>query len=452
MVTRRSAGFFLAGLIFTLLACGTADEKVVDVNLILPVGWESVIDMDVLGAESLTPYIGTIRFLHNGATYEFPYDKHTASIDVGETDGDLTVQAVTAGQVIMEGRVAGLGSASGGVTVTLEKANGFSEAGSLLFPRLNHSAVPVNGVVYLVGGNAATGVIEAVASSGGGFVSSAYAASLVYPRDKTTVLHDPAGDQLFVFKGALAVGDNLYEIVDLENELVVPRVFSNPRFNYFPILVDQEILLLGGDDGISTWFENTLLIDAQNLSEQIWTGLGTSLVRDEPICLSDSIKLSCFGGNTEIVEVFDLFSGVIDYSLSILPNMYGFTATLLENGDVVIVGGIEGATTLSEVKLFKPYTGDFSALGAGLIYPRNFHTSTLLSNDHLLIIGGGPTVDSSHTAELLNLTTGESTLLPWRMTVPRVGHTATLLPDGRVLVTGGSATDRTIEVWNPWIN
>ena len=67
----------------------------------------------------------------------------------------------------------------------------------------------------------------------------------------------------------------------------------------------------------------------------------------------------------------------------------------------------------------------------------------------MLIIGGGPTVNSSHTAELLNLTTVESTLLPWRMTVPRVGHTATLLPDGRVLVAGGSATDRTMEVFNP---
>ena len=183
MTGRAAALVLLAGLLFTLDACGTTDDKVVDVNLVLPVNWESVIDMEALGAESSTPYIGTIRFIHNGASEEFPYGDHSASFDAGGSD-DLTVQAVTAGQVIMEGSVSGLGSASGNVSVTLEKANGFSEAGSLLFPRQNHSAVSVSGVVYLLGGNSTTGVIEAVAASAGDFVSSAYAASLVYPRDK----------------------------------------------------------------------------------------------------------------------------------------------------------------------------------------------------------------------------------------------------------------------------
>ncbi len=175
---------FLAGIIFLCAACGTAQDTVVTVNLDLPVDWESVIDMDALGASSSTPYIGTIRFLYGSAqvqSQDFPYVGHSASFNMGGAD-DLTVQALTAGQVIMEGSVSGVESASGDVTVSLEKANGFSEAGTLLYPRQNHSAVLANGVVYILGGNSSTGVIEAVASSTENLASSAYAASLVYPQ------------------------------------------------------------------------------------------------------------------------------------------------------------------------------------------------------------------------------------------------------------------------------
>ncbi|MDT8367402.1 MAG: hypothetical protein RRA15_13120, partial [bacterium] len=281
--------------------------------------------MGALGATSSTPYIGTIRFLYGGAQvqYEdFPYAGHSASFNADGTD-NITVQALTAGQVIMEGSVSGVGS-----TVSLQKANGFSDAGTLLYTRQNHSAVFANGIIYVLGGNTGTGTIEAVASSVEGFISSAYAASLAYTRGEATVLHDEVGNQLFVFKGASAVEDNLYEVVDLGNEIVVPKSLASFRTDYFPILNIREILLLGGDDGISTWFENTLIIDAQNLDEQVWAELGSSLIRDNPKCLNDSNKISCFGGGTEIVEVFDLLSGGIDHSVSIMPIMDGFTATL----------------------------------------------------------------------------------------------------------------------------
>ena len=442
---------FLAGVFFLSSACGTAQDEVISINLDLPAGWESVIDMDALGAPSSTPYIGTIRFHYGGAQVQykdFPYVGNSASFNVGDVD-DITVQAITMGQVIMEGSVSGVGGISSDVTVFLEKANGFSEAGTLLYPRQNHSAALANSVVYILGGNPGTGIIEAVASSTGSFTSSAYAASLAYPRGVTTVLHDTVGSKLFVFKGAAAVADNLYEVVDLGSDLAFPRVLTNSRFNYFPVLDNQEILLVGGDDGVATWFENTLVINAQNFSEQIWTGLGTLLVRVNPKCLNDSVRLSCFGGGTGIVEVFNLIVGGIDYSLSILPDMEGFTTTLLGNGDIVIIGGLEGLTTYKSVKIFQPNSGGYSDLGSGLYHPRYFHTATLINSNEVLIIGGGPTVEASQSAELLDLTTGQSTLLPWPMTVPRVGHTATLLPDGRVLVAGGSVTDRRMEVFNP---
>lgn len=452
-MTRRSAALLLAGLIFTLLACGTADEKVVDVNLILPAGWESVIDMDVLGAGSLTPYIGTIRFLHDGAAHEVPYDKHSASIDVGGSD-DLTVQAVTVGQVIMEGRVSGLGSASGDVTVTLEKANGFSEAGTLLFPRLNHSAVSVSGVVYLIGGNAATGVIEAVASSGRSFVSSAYAASLVYPRDKATVLHDPAGDQLFVFKGASAVGDNLYEIVDLENENSFSFTLATFRESYAPIIFNQKIFLVAGYNQTGDWLIDSSIVQITTLKESVGSLMGIASERYNHQCLNNGSKLICVGGSKGINYIDDIVridlvteQNLITTNLS--SQKEDFSLIPLSNNRILITGGIGNTGYLNEVEIIDLDDGSSTIIGSGLVKQRAKHVSVLIDDDLVLIIGGLEVTQISDTAELLNLTTGESTLLPWRMTVPRVGHTATLLPDGRVLVTGGSATDRTMEVWNP---
>ena len=102
---RNAAMFFLAVIIFLCAACGTAQDKVVSINLELPADWESAIDMDALGAPSSTPYIGTIRFLYGEAPvqYEdFPYAGHRASFNAAGID-NITVQALTAGQVIMEG-------------------------------------------------------------------------------------------------------------------------------------------------------------------------------------------------------------------------------------------------------------------------------------------------------------------------------------------------------------
>jgi len=458
-----AAALFLAGVLMMYCACGTAENKVVSVNLVLPEDWESVIDMDALGAPSLTPYIGTIRFLlgdTQGQYVDFPWSGHSASLDTGGAE-EIWVQALTAGHVIMEGYLPGPGSGPAQVTVSLEKINGFSEADSLLFPRQNHSAVLVSGVVYILGGNTGTGVIEAVASSAGGFVSSSYAASLTYPRGETTVLHDAVGDQLFVFKGASEVEDNLYEIVDLENEIVVPRVLSSYRTAYFPIIHDQEIILIGGYDtaALTNWQMNSYGI---NLSEIPFVETIIPLIilnseRQDVMCEVNNLMLACIGGYAHPLYldeaiVFDLSSKSALGGTHLSIGRIKAVLVNIDNQSMIISGGIGLSGYISDIQIFNLNNQSIILYEGALIHARANHTAIKISDNEVLIIGGGPTVETSHTAEILDLTTGESTLLPWRMKVPRVGHTATLLPDGRVLVAGGSATDRRMEVWNPRIN
>lgn len=110
------------------------------------------------------------------------------------------------------------------------------------------------------------------------------------------------------------------------------------------------------------------------------------------------------------------------------------TATLLENNQVLVVGGI-GA------ELYDPSTGEWSATGR-LITPRYGHIAVRLADGKVLVAGGIRT-DYSHyedrvlsSAEIYNPVTGA-----WQPTgnfsVPREGHTANLLPNGTVLVIGG---------------
>jgi IPT/TIG domain/Galactose oxidase, central domain len=125
------------------------------------------------------------------------------------------------------------------------------------------------------------------------------------------------------------------------------------------------------------------------------------------------------------------------------------TATLLNNGLVLIAGGENGPddTPLSAAELYNPATGTFTATGS-MTTPRYSHTATLLANGMVLIAGGYAT----SAAELYNPATGTFTATG-SMSTQRFGHTATLLPNGMVLIAGGESNSipelSTAELYNP---
>jgi len=108
------------------------------------------------------------------------------------------------------------------------------------------------------------------------------------------------------------------------------------------------------------------------------------------------------------------------------------TATLLQNGNVLIAGGNDG----SIVKTAEVYVwaSGFTATG-NMTDSRENHTATLLSNGNVLIAGG---LDASgvvqQSAELYSAGTFTAT---GSMTHPRYLHTATRLNSGKILITGG---------------
>ena len=123
----------------------------------------------------------------------------------------------------------------------------------------------------------------------------------------------------------------------------------------------------------------------------------------------------------------------------------GFTATVLQNGQVLVAGGVEAGVTMtvtSGAELYNPATGTWAPTGS-MTTARFGHTATLLPNGQVLVAGGdGACVNFScpvlASAELYNPATGTWSATG-SMTVARYGHTATLLPNGQVLAAGGAS-------------
>src|SRR5438876_586877 len=115
------------------------------------------------------------------------------------------------------------------------------------------------------------------------------------------------------------------------------------------------------------------------------------------------------------------------------------TATLLPNDQVLVAGGERiyvgrlGYVFESKrsAQLYRPGIGRWQRI-ANMNYRHNGHTATLLQNGKVLVAGG----TSGGSAELCDPTTRT-----WTDTgslgTTRWYHTATLLPNGQVLVAGG---------------
>jgi hypothetical protein len=150
-----------------------------------------------------------------------------------------------------------------------------------------------------------------------------------------------------------------------------------------------------------------------------------------------------YGINSNIVgtcELYDPTTGTFSQTGSLSVPRLNHTATLLNSGMVLIAGGqvsdgSGGLTETASAELYDPNAGTFSLTGS-LNQARKLHTATLLGSGLVLIAGGnGPTSEPA-AAELFSSTSGTFTITG-NLNTPRDTHTATLLNDGTVLIAGG---------------
>jgi hypothetical protein len=329
---------------------------------------------------------------------------------------------------------------------------GFAFTGSMASARLAHTATLLNnGQVLIAGGENTTGVLATAQlydPASGTFTATG---SMTSARGGHTATLLNNGKVLIAGGttgfGVLATAE-LYD--PATGAFTTTGSMTTTRESHTATLLNNgKVLIAGGTDGVRIFSTAELYDPATGTFTA--TGGMIRLRQGHTATLLNSGTVLIAGGRSNCgglacillnSELYDPASGTFTATGSMTSAREADTATLLNNGKVLIAGGDDGATVLASAELYDPASGTFTATGS-MASARNAHTATLLNNGDVLVAGG-----SSASAELYDPATGTFTATG-SMTISRGGHTATLLNNGNVLVGGGENSVASAELYFP---
>jgi hypothetical protein len=318
------------------------------------------------------------------------------------------------------------------VTVTTSSSR-FTPTGSLHEARGLHTAtlLPDNKVLVAYGSN-----------------SSAYSIATGYVGLSSIEVYDPGTGTFTEIVGDDGAGTYGHTATLLPNgKVLLAGGFVNSVWDYSGIS--------GSSNGASLYDSATGVFSGTgNMTADRGYHTATLLANGK-VLIAGGADQDPTGTGLASAELYDPSTGTFTQTGSMAVGRFLHTATLLQNGKVLIVGGVltSASDPVATAEVYDPSTGFFTMTGA-MATAREQHTATLLPDGRVLIAGGATSAgagDPTATAEVYDPSTGTFSVTG-SMAEARTYHTATLLPSGKVLVAGGSDENSTAEVYDPATN
>jgi len=211
------------------------------------------------------------------------------------------------------------------------------------------------------------------------------------------------------------------------------------------LLADGKVLITGGYDASVRLSDTAELYDPDNGTFTPTIAPMTSRRAGHTATLLPNGKVLIAGGldgSLTFIPTAELYDPASRTFAATSGPMIGIrnTATQLANGSVLIAGGFRSTRTADSAELYDFETGTYTPTNARMIAARETHTATLLTNGQVMIVGGyetGSGVRYQPQAELYDPDRGTFLATSARMLEERYQHTATRLLSGKVLIAGG---------------
>jgi hypothetical protein len=360
---------------------------------------------------------------HVAATAVMDSSKNaTASVSVGSSGFTLTGSMGTA----RSGHVATL-LANGKVLIL------GGDASAELFDPASRTFTPTGSMTISRFRPTATSLANGTVLIAGGFGSG----TSQLPRLSSAELYDP-GSGTFTATGSMAVGRVLHTATLLDDGRVLIAGGTDASGGGGAATASSELYdpsagtftLTGSMESERADHSGTLLASGEVLIVGGWNGHAADAADDPP-------------WDPLFAELFDPSSGSFTASGSMSTTRIGDSAIRLASGKVLVLGGVPSLQNVHQqlpdphyAELYDPAAGTLSSAG-NFTLSRTNYTATLLNDGMVLIAGGEQAGIKMTSSELLDPTTGTLSATGG-LTIARTGHTATRLNDGRVLATGGT--------------
>jgi N-acetylneuraminic acid mutarotase len=237
----------------------------------------------------------------------------------------------------------------------------------------------------------------------------------------------------------------------------VSPMFSHGTSHTATKLRDGRVLVVGGCYGSGLHSDSVEIFDPTTNTWEATASLSRKRCGHTATLLADGQVLIVGGdghtgfGFENSAEIYDPTNRTWKTTGSMAQTRTLHQATLLADGRVLVVGGMKADNgrniPLNTAEVYNPSTGLWSSAGS-MSQSRILHTVTLLPNGKVLVIGGMNSYEGPAESYLSSVEVYDPTNNQWQqvapLSVPRRSHTATLLEDGRVLVAGGWTNPTTV--------